>query len=32
MIFMHGLGDSSYGFLDIFNSDNSPVNKVIYNL
>ena len=25
LVWMHGLGDSAYGFLDVFNSKHSPV-------
>jgi hypothetical protein len=26
---MHGLGDTAFGFLDLFNNENSPVTKVL---
>ena len=32
MIFLHGLGDSPYGFLDVFLENITPVNNVILNI
>ena len=28
LIWLHGLGDSAYGFLDLFNTEYSPLNLV----